>query len=76
MAPGGHMMDAGKQGQKSDMIFSLRFNGNKLSVIPFSLFFLHHNLNNVLCVEVRSGLAALFQGEFPRCLVFQSHNGE
>lgn len=73
MAPGGHMMDAGKQGQKSDMIFSLRFNGNKLSVI---LFFFHRNLNHVLYVEARSGLAALFQGEFPRCLVFQSHNGE
>lgn len=38
MAPGGHMMDAGKQGQKYDMIFSLWFNGNKLSGI-LSFFF-------------------------------------
>lgn len=68
------MMDVGKQGQKSDMFFFfLRFNSNKLSEI---LFYFHHNLNDVWCVEVRSGPAVLFQGEFPRHSVFQRHNRE
>lgn len=60
-----------------DMIFPLRFNGNKLSEILFYLFiYFHRNLNDVLNGEVRSGPAVLLRGEFSRCSVFQSHNGE
>lgn len=61
----------GNKDRKSDMDFSLRFNGNKLrfalslSLSQFFFFsYFHHNLNDVLNVEVRSGPAVSLPKRF------------